>query len=297
MMLCRHLLSRSMGKTRTVRRLLSTKPLVSWELDESTKVGTITLESPETYNALTVEMGREFSAAVRQIQSDLTEGSKNINAIVLQGAGDDAFSAGGNIDWLRSLSQNPVHKNADAMMSFYKSFLCIRNLPVPVVAAIQGPAVGAGAGLALACDLRVTSPGPRKFGFNFSRLGIHTGMGVSHMLQHSLGASAQVNEILLIGEFLSGEEAYDMGLVNRLVDADKVKEEAQKLAHKVAAQHPLSVRSMIQTQRQRQDEGFEATLLREAYAQAVCYNRDDWGAGLDAVLERRDPIFDDYSDP
>jgi enoyl-CoA hydratase len=292
MLLSRHLLHRS----HTSRRLLSTKSLVTWELDELTKVGTITLNSPKSYNALTVEMGREFSEVVRTIQWELTEGVKDINAMVLQGAGDAAFSAGGDFEWLRSLRNNTVHKNADAMVSFYKSFLCIRHIPVPVVAAIQGPAVGAGAGLALACDLRVTSPGYRKFGFTFSRLGIHTGMGVSHLLRQSLGSSAQVNEILLTGKFLSGEEAFNLGLVNRLVDVDKVKEEAQKLAQEVAAQHPLSIRSMIQTLRQQQDEGLEATLLREAYAQAICYNREDWGAGLDSVLERRDPVFDKYND-
>lgn len=295
MMRPRQLTSTALWRSRTLNRLLSTSSLVSWELDEVKKVGTITLESPKTYNALTVEMGREFSAAIRHIHADLTEGSKNINAMVLQSSGDSAFSAGGNFDWLQSLGNYPVHKNSDAMLSFYKSFLCIRSLPVPVVAAIQGPAVGAGVGLALACDLRVTSPGPRKFGFTFSKLGIHTGMGVSHLLQQSLGSSVKVNEILLTGRFLSGEEAFDLGLVNRLVEADKVKDEAHKLAEEVAAQHPVSIRSMIQTLRHRQDEGLESTLLREAYAQAVCYNRGDWGAGLDAVVGRVDPTFDEYS--
>lgn len=295
MMHSRCLASSLNRQSRALSRLLSTKPLVSWELDELKKVGTISLESPKTYNALTVEMGREFSAAIRQIHEDLTEGSKNINAMVLQSSGDAAFSAGGNFDWLQSLGSFPVHKNADVMLNFYKSFLCIRTLPVPVIAAIQGPAVGAGAGLALACDMRVTSPGPRKFGFTFSKLGIHSGMGVSHLLQKSLGSSAQVNEILLTGKFLSGEEAFDLGLVNRLVEAGKVKDEAYKLAEEVAAQHPVSIRSMIQTLRHRQDEGLESTLLREAYAQAVCYNRGDWGEGLDAVLGRVDPTFDEYS--
>lgn len=278
-----------------VRHLSITKPqsLVSWTLNESTKIGTITLDSPSTYNALTVEMGRVFQALVRQLESDIRDGTHNVNAVVLTGAGTDAFSAGGNFDWLRSLKDQPVHVNADTMLSFYKSFLSIRQLPVPVVAAIQGPAIGAGAGLALACDLRVTSPGPRRLGFTFSRLGIHSGMGGSHYLTTSMGgSSAIVNEILLTGKSLTGEEAFKYGLVNRLVD--NVKEEAYILAEEVARQNPLAVRSMIQTLRQRQDEGLEACLQREAYAQALCYHRDDWGEGLDAVLEKRDPDFTDY---
>ena len=278
-----------------VRPVSITKPqsLVSWTLNESTKIGTITLDTPSTYNALTVEMGRVFQALVRQLESDIRDGTHNVNAVVLTGAGTDAFSAGGNFDWLRSLKDQPVHVNADTMLSFYKSFLSIRQLPVPVVAAIQGPAIGAGAGLALACDLRVTSPGPRRLGFTFSRLGIHSGMGGSHYLTTSMGgSSAIVNEILLTGKSLTGEEAFKYGLVNRLVD--NVKEEAYILAEEVARQNPLAVRSMIQTLRQRQDEGLEACLQREAYAQALCYHRDDWGEGLDAVLEKRDPGFTDY---
>jgi enoyl-CoA hydratase/carnithine racemase len=278
---------------RLIVRQYSTNPLVSWTHNETTKIGTITLDSPATYNALTVEMGQVFLALVRQLESDIRHGVLNVNAVVVTGAGNDAFSAGGNFEWLRSLKDRPVHVNADAMLSFYKSFLCIRQLPVPVVAAIQGPAIGAGAGLALACDLRVTSPGPRRLGFTFSRLGIHSGMGSSHLLTQSMGGpSAIINEILLTGKALSGEEAYKFGLVNRLVE--NVKEEAHAMAEEVARQNPMSIRSMIQTLRQRQDEGLEACLQREAYAQAICYNRDDWGEGLDALIERRDPLFGDY---
>jgi enoyl-CoA hydratase len=266
---------------------------VSWTLNANSKVGTITLDSPATYNALTVEMGRSFQTLVRQLDTDIRDGTINVNAIVLTGAGKDAFSAGGNFEWLRSLKDRPVHVNADGMLSFYKSFLCIRQLPVPVVAAVQGPAIGAGAGLALACDLRVTSPGPRRLGFTFSRLGIHSGMGGSHLLTTSMGGpSAIINEILLTGKALSGEEAFKYGLVNRLVE--HVKEEAHLLAEEVARQNPMAIRSMIQTIRQRQDDGLEACLQREAYAQALCYNRGDWGEGLDALLYKRDPLFDDY---
>eukprot|EP00545_Synedropsis_sp_CCMP1620_P011615 CAMPEP_0119010228 /NCGR_PEP_ID=MMETSP1176-20130426/4877_1 /TAXON_ID=265551 /ORGANISM="Synedropsis recta cf, Strain CCMP1620" /LENGTH=358 /DNA_ID=CAMNT_0006962855 /DNA_START=122 /DNA_END=1198 /DNA_ORIENTATION=- len=323
-----------------LRQLLSTTttttttkpPLVSWSLDETTKVGTITLESPATYNALTVEMGHEFSQAMRDIQHELSFGKKkDIHAMVLtSAAGTNAFSAGGNFEWLRSLRDDtPIHTNADAMLSFYQSFLCLRDLiPVPVIAALQGPAVGAGAGLALACDLRVaasssssggggassSSSGANKnknntsskqrmlLGFTFSRLGIHAGMGVSHLLPQCLGNRAGlVNELLLTGKGLSAQEAYDLGLVNRLVvdgdgDGDAVKEEAYKLAREVASQHPVSVRTMVQTLRGQQDVGLQAALLREAYAQATCYARNDWGAGLDAVEERRDPVFDSYHD-
>jgi enoyl-CoA hydratase/carnithine racemase len=294
MMLQSHglLLRACLQVTRVTRASFSTNtsPLVSWTVDEATRIGTITLESPKTFNALTVEMGIEFQSLIRNdIQSNV-----HINAVVLTGAGNNAFSAGGNADWLRGLKQNPVHVNADAMMSFYQSFLCIRTVPVPVIAALQGPAIGAGACLALACDLRISTRGNRQLGFTFSRLGIHSGMGGSHLLMRALGSSAKVNEILLTGKVLSGEEAYDLGIVNRL--ADDAKAEAYALAKEVARQNPLAVRSMIQTLRAQQDHGLQAALHREAYAQALCYNREDWGEGLDAALEKRDPVFHDYVD-
>lgn len=291
---CRHLrLSKRLATTE--KRLLSTKSsgLVGWKLDEATNIGTITLQSPKTFNALTVEVGHEFSALCRQLTYDLTHGGIDCAAIVLEGEGNDAFSAGGNLDWLRSLRMNSVHQNADLMLNFYHSFLCIRQVPIPVIAALQGPAMGAGAGLALACDMRTAADKKGILGFNFSKLGIHAGMGGSHLLKQALGGpSAVLNEILLTGKVLSGNECFDLGLVNRL--SDDAKADAYELAAEIAKQHPVAVRTMLQTVRFAQDEGLELALQREAFAQATCYNRSDWGEGVNAVAAKREPKFDPY---
>ena len=274
--------------------------LVSWEVDETARVGMITLNSSETYNALSVDMGREFESLVRNICEDMRDGASNktspsasrVNAIVLKGAGDNAFSAGGNLEWLHSLRENSVHRNVDLMLQFYHSFLSVRQLPVPVVAALQGPAMGAGACLSLACDLRVAASHKKAIlGFPFSKLGISTGMGCSWLLRNAGVPTAKVNEILMTGQTLSGEDAFDLGLVNRLANGD-AKEEAYTLACEVAQQHPVAIRSMVQTLRL--DEGLEATLQREAFQQATCYNRQDWGRGVDAIAEKRSANFDDY---
>jgi enoyl-CoA hydratase/carnithine racemase len=266
----------------------NTSSLVGWDLNETTKVGTITLQSPETYNALTVEMGKDFQTIVREVQVELE--TKDIHAIVIQGQGDAAFSAGGNFPWLKSLRDNAVHKNVDCMLSFYNSFLCVRDLDVPTVAALHGPAMGAGACLALACDMRVATSGPVILGFPFSKLGIHSGMGGSWLLQNSGVSRAMVHEILLTGKSLGGKACLDMGLANRM--AMDAKHEAHKLAAEIAKQHPVAVRTMTRTLRL--DNGLQECLQREAYAQAVCYNRNDWGQGVDAIAEKRDPIFDGY---
>lgn len=270
--------------------------LVLFSLDEKTKVATLTLNSPATFNALTVEMGEAFQDIVtKQLIPGLKSGDINANSLVLTGAGGKAFSAGGDLKWLKGLRNNPVHINADHMSSFYRSFLCIRDLQIPVIAAINGPAIGAGACLATACDMRVASP-ESKIGYTFASLGIHAGMGGSHFLPLSIGRSL-ANEALLTGKIFSGTEAHDVGLVSKLSttnDSNAVKGEAMELAKKIARQHPVAVRTMTKSIRLREDEGLDAALRREAYAQAMCYGRGDWGEGIDANVERREPFFKDY---
>ena len=274
--------------------------------DSHSTIGSLTLNAPATLNALTVEMGTEFSAKCRQITESLVkDNNNNMAAIILSGRGQ-AFSAGGHLDWLLSFRHNSVHANADAMLSFYKSFVCsIRQIPVPVVAALSGPAVGAGAGLALACDLRTAQrsndnnnkSNTMLLGLHFTRLGIHAGMGASHFLAHALGhRSGILNEILLLGKTLSVQECCELGLVNRVSDDDDdnntAQESAMALAQEIAQQHPVAVRTMLQTLRQRQDDcGLEQALQREAWAQAACYARGDWGEGIRAVAEKRDPLL------
>lgn len=284
---------------------------MSWEIDADSneRVGIITLKSPKTYNALTVEMGRDFEALVSRLEGELTEEnhdgeSNKVGAIVLCGQGDKAFSAGGDLDWLRSLSNNTVQANVDTMLRFYKSFLCLREkIPVPVIAALDGPAMGAGACLALACDLRVGASGDRPLlGFPFSRLGIPSGMAAQHLLQASGKLnSAKAMEILLLGKTLKGEEAEELGLINRLVPRERVGEEAKSLALEIAqTAHPVAVRSLVRSTRLGIDQSgggggsLADCMYRDAHAQAMCYNRRDWGEGLAAVEERRDPSFDGY---
>ena len=287
---------RTLACRRSVSASTNATDLVLFSLDEKSKVATLTLNSPSTYNALTVEMGEAFEDIItNRLVPGLESGQINANSLVLCGAGDKAFSAGGDLKWLKSLRHNPTHINVDNMMSFYRSFLCIRNLQIPTIAAIHGPAIGAGACLALGADLRVASPNS-KLGFSFATLGIHAGMGGSHFLPLSVGRSL-ANEALLTGKIFTGEEAMEVGLVNTLAQTDDsvaVKEKAMELAKKVAKQHPLAVRTMTKSIRLKEDEGLDAALQREAYAQALCYARGDWGEGIDANVERRDPVFEDY---
>lgn len=294
----RHAFSTSAG---TIR---ASGDLVQWKVEPLIgvrHVGTITLNSPSTYNALTVEMGQEFSTLCQRLSHDISSGALAVDAVIVTGQGDKAFSAGGNLDWLRSLRHNSVHANADLMLRFYQSFLCIRHLPVPTVAAMAGPAMGAGAGLALACDLRLTSTNKRKaplLGLNFTRLGIHTGMGAAHLFRHAVPAAGLRNELLLTGRTLLTDECLNYGLLNRLCDTDDVVAATKTwLAEEVVGPtHPLAVRTLLQTLRAPVEEGLHASLQRDAMAQALCYARDDWGEGVEAVAQKRAAVFGGYHD-
>lgn len=273
----------------------SSTPLVSYTVNEDTKVGTITLESPDTLNALTLEVASEFEDLLFTLEKDLNRDS-NVQAIVLCGAGTKAFSAGGNMEWLTSFGEAPVHANVDAMLHFYQSFLRMRQkLPVPVIGAIQGPAMGAGAGLALACDMRVGASSQKALlGFPFTQLGMPSGMGGLYQLQQAGLSSCQAMEILLLGKTLTGEEAMELGLLNRLVPKDQVKDEAHSLAATIARRHPVAIRSLVRSWRLGKDVGLSEALYRDAHAQAMCYNRDDWGRGLEAVMAKTEANFDPY---
>lgn len=269
--------------------------------DSNRSIGTLTLNVPSSLNALTVPLGRAFQQRIQQICDETTttttptsSNNNNIDCLIIKGHGK-AFSAGGNLQWLQSLHNNSVHANVDAMLNFYHSILCLRKLPVPVIACLNGPAMGAGAGLALACDLRV---GPENaqtlLGLHFTKLGIHTGMGASHFLYKQQGIPlAKLNEILLTGKILSSDECLQYGLCNALSETpyERTRELAMEI---VQTSHPVAVRALIQTIRTQQDVGLEAVLRSEAYAQAVCYARMDWGEGLRAIADKRSPVFDPY---
>ena len=174
-----------------------------------------------------------------------------------------------------------------------QNFLSVRSLPVPVVAAINGPAIGAGACVTLACDYRVArSDGV--IGFNFCKLGIHPGMGGSHYLPRLIGPG-RAAKVLLGGARMSGDEAKELGIVDELVptDADFV-ERAVEIAGSMADNSPVAVRGMLRTLRQQVDVGLEESLRREADQQAINYARSDWREGLAAVMEKREPVFDPF---
>lgn len=159
----------------------------------------------------------------------------------------------------------------------------------PVVAAVQGAAIGGGLGLAMAADFRVASPEAR-FAANFARLGFHHGFALTVTLPAAIGQQRAL-ELLYTGRRVRGEEALAIGLCDRLVPADRLRDEARALAAEIAGSAPLAVRSIRETMRGDLVARIRAATDRERAEQERLYQTDDFHEGVRATAERREPRF------
>jgi enoyl-CoA hydratase len=259
---------------------------VAVQLDRSDDgVAVLTLDDPDRRNAMTETMGDDLTARCEELAAD-----DRVRAVVLTGA-PPAFSAGGDLAMLEDLGRRARDEGFDAtdhMRAFYRRFLAVRQLPQPVVAAINGHAVGAGLCVALACDLRLVAE-DAKVGLNFARLGLHPGMGGSWLLPRTLG-DQQAKLWLYTGRLVSGTEAARVGMALEALPAAEVLPAARALAAEIAAASPVVVRQ-LKTTLAELPEHLDDALDREAAAQAVNYGSDDLVEGLAAGRERRAPSF------
>eukprot|EP00595_Chromulina_sp_UTEXLB2642_P000085 CAMPEP_0196761958 /NCGR_PEP_ID=MMETSP1095-20130614/1278_1 /TAXON_ID=96789 ORGANISM="Chromulina nebulosa, Strain UTEXLB2642" /NCGR_SAMPLE_ID=MMETSP1095 /ASSEMBLY_ACC=CAM_ASM_000446 /LENGTH=178 /DNA_ID=CAMNT_0042112103 /DNA_START=213 /DNA_END=749 /DNA_ORIENTATION=- len=167
------------------------------------------------------------------------------------------------------------------MIDFYNSFLCIKNIPVPTIAVINGAAIGAGLCMTLACDIRIANENA-KLGFTFPKLGIHPGMGASILLPRLINQEIATH-LLLSGDIISGKTANKNGLVLETCEKDNLNHRALEIALSYSKNSPIAVQSTAQTLRSTKFDGLEAGLLREANAQAIAYTSTDFLLGLEAV--------------
>jgi enoyl-CoA hydratase len=240
-------------------------------------VAVLTLNVPDRRNAMTAELTAAWSAALADIQTD-----RSVRAVVVTGAGS-AFCAGGDLSWIGESPDLTVMAVRERMLPFYRAWLAIRSLDVPSIAAVNGPAVGAGLCLALACDVRYAAPAAT-FSAPFARLGMHPGMAAPHLLPEVVG-TARARELLLTGRRVGAEEAYAIGLVSAV--ADDVVAHALDAAAGIAASAPIAVRLT----KAALNAGLDAALEWEALAQPVTMVSADLREGLAAQAERRTPRF------
>jgi len=249
------------------------------------RVCVLTLNQPRSLNSLSDGMATEFKGVIEGLKND-----REVRSVVVTGAGR-AFSAGGNFAEMKHrLGGDPAvcKKN---IYDFYRAFLSLLDLQVPTIAAINGPAVGAGACVALACDMRIAAK-DSSIGFAFARIGIHPGMGAEYFLTRIAGR-ARACELLMTGEPISADEAFRIGLVNHVVPPQALMDRAMELALKIAGMPSLPVRMLKESINAAMTADLESTLNREAAYQGICFMTEDMREGIQAFIEKRTPSFKD----
>ena len=240
-------------------------------------VAIVTFNRPKVLNALNAQTLAELSRAMAECKQDA-----GVRAIVLTGAGDKSFVAGADINELAMLS--PI-AGKDHARTGQRVFDEIEQLGKPVIAAINGFALGGGCELAMACTLRIAADTAR-FGQPEVNLGLIPGYAGSQRLPRLVGKGVAL-EILLTGDMIGAQRAHEIGLVNRVVPAADLLPEAKKLAHVLAAKAPIAVRYIIDAVNQ----GLDTPLAQGQYLETTLFgtiaSSEDMREGTKAFLEKR----------
>jgi len=242
----------------------------------------LVLNNPDQRNAMSEEMTASWVRAIDALADD-----RDVRVVVVTGEGS-AFCSGGDTSWIASEPDAGVDHLRDRMMPFYRAWLSIRRLEVPTVAAVNGPAIGAGLCLALACDLRYAAAGAR-LGVPFVKLGMHAGMGGTYLLPDVVGEAA-ARDLLLTGRVVDAHEALRLGLVSRVIEPAAFDATVLEAAAGIAGNAPIATRYT----KVALAHGFtdlDSCLQWEALAQPATLTTADLQEGIRASRERRTPEF------
>ncbi|MFZ1793287.1 MAG: enoyl-CoA hydratase [Anaerolineae bacterium] len=245
----------------------------------------IRLNRPDVLNALTRDMLRGISAALDEAANDAS-----IRAIILSGAGR-AFCAGDDLAEAAQLFDKNIslRQTREHLEEFQAITRKILSIPKPVIAAIQGAAVGAGAEIAIACDLRIASE-DAYFMFAEAKRGLFQTNGVMYLLPRMIG-HARAAHLMMSADKLKAEPAREMGLVTQVCRADELMPAAQNMAQKLSKNSPLSLKLIKQTLLRSHDLDLEAVMQMEVDGMMTCLLSEDLREGVQAFVEKREPNF------
>jgi enoyl-CoA hydratase/carnithine racemase len=252
--------------------------------DVSEGIATITLNRPERMNAFTWEMLDAWAAALTSAQQD-----EAVSVIIVTGAGK-AFCSGGDVKNMgERRERTPLERKLDIADHVHSVPLALENIDKPVIAAVNGAAIGAGMDLALQCDLRYAAAGAR-FGETYVRVGLVPGGGGTWFLPRLVG-TAKALELFWTGDIIDANEAERLGIVNHVVPDDQLTTHVRAVAARIAAGPPLSVRFIKRAvyQGQRIDLRTSLDLISSHYA--VVSSSADHREAVAAYLEKRKPKF------
>lgn len=249
-------------------------------VDQQDNVLIIRFNVPEKRNALILEMRHELLQVLEKAEED-----ENVRCIVLTGEGK-AFSAGGDLSALKELKPLEGRKR---LQSSHPLIMKLLEIEKPIIAAVNGPAAGAGFSLTLLCDLIIASD-QAFFVQSFVNVGLIPDFAAMHFLPKLVGLH-KAKELMFLGERISAEEAKEIGIVNRVVPADSLMDETMKLAKKLAEKAPISIGMTKKIMNQHLNRDVKVLLELEAQGQEICFQTEDFQEGARAFFEKRQPRF------
>jgi 2-(1,2-epoxy-1,2-dihydrophenyl)acetyl-CoA isomerase len=245
---------------------------------------TITLNRPDKLNAFIGHMRRDLAEALEAAGSD-----RNVRVVVITGAGR-AFCAGGDVSFMAELMERrDTEEFARILGAGRRVITSIRQMTKPVIAAVNGPASGAGCNLALACDLRIAST-EATFSQSFLKVGLHPDWGGTYFLPRLLTPN-KVCELFFLGEAISAEQAERLNIVNHVVAPEDLESATQQLAERLRAAPPIALAAAKQAVYASQAAELDEMLRFETEAQLRCFESEDGREGVRAFIEKREPRF------
>lgn len=246
-------------------------------LERADDVAVLYIDNPPL-NVITAEVRDDYFELVSEIRAD-----ESIRALVLTGAGDRAFCAGADLKEEQGLDRETVRRFLEEDRAVYAA---MQELPIPVIAAVNGHCMGGGFELALACDIRIASTAAR-----FRGAGVRVGLIASTARLTKMFGSAVAKDILLTGRTFDGTEAYRMGIASAVTEPEQLMNEALSWARMIASRAPLAVRKAKAAIDNATDLTFQQALNEELDFFAELIETEDHKAALDAFFKREEPKF------
>jgi len=257
------------------------RPVINTRVQD--RIAILTFNRPDKLNALNAELLSASIAALRSWSAD-----PDVGAVIVRGAGR-AFSAGGDIGGMAQPTDHSHEQSIDRLREMQELSWLLYSIPKVTIASVNGFAMGAGLGICLACDLRITSD-HAKFGTAYAKVGFGGDFGTTWLLTHYVGAP-KAKELLFLAETIDAAEAYRLGLVNRVVPHDQLEKATQTIAIEIAQGPLTSYRYMKANVNLATHSDFRTLLDREAETHLRCGQTQDHKEGVRAFLEKRAAKF------
>jgi len=241
----------------------------------------ITVNRPEVMNALSNALTEEFAQVFKEVEKD-----EEIRVLVITGAGEKAFMAGADI---KEVQERDFVLGRKQTKRRQEVFNMLPEMHIPVIAAINGFALGAGLEMAIACTLRIASTNA-KMGSPEVNLGIIPGDGATQRLPRLIGFGRAM-EMVLTGGMIDAEEAYRIGLVNKVVAPENLMEEVRKMAKVLISKSPLAIQYAKEAVSRSLEVGLYEGMAHESYLHALACATEDKKEGVAAFLEKRKPVY------